>query len=140
MTLQVGVKVVLRNNEGKILLLKRSAVKYGSAVGSWDIPGGRIDPGTSLQENLSRELEEETKLSVTDTPKLIAAQDIFPTNDKHIVRLTYVASTIGEPVLDGEEHSESLWVSFDELSTVEGLDGYCKELILSRILTKESWN
>lgn len=140
MTLQVGVKVVLRNSEGKILLLKRSALKYGSAVGSWDIPGGRIDPGSSLQENLSRELEEETKLLLTGTPKLIAAQDIMPTSDKHIVRLTYVASTEGEPVLNGEEHSEFLWVSFDELSTINGLDGYCKELILSKTLTKESWN
>ena len=46
MELQVGVKAFLKNDEGRILLLKRSAAKY-SEVGSelWDIAGGRIIAG-----------------------------------------------------------------------------------------------
>ena len=49
-TLQVGVKTLLKNKEGKYLLLKRNMEKYKNARGSWDLVGGRIDPGTELLE------------------------------------------------------------------------------------------
>src|SRR4051812_28259268 len=113
MTLQVGVKVFLRNPEGKILLLKRAEEKYGKTNGSWDIVGGRIDPGSSLIENLKREVLEETKLQLISEPKLIAAQDIMPNDDRHIVRLTYVANTVGDPELDLAENTEYKWVTLE---------------------------
>jgi 8-oxo-dGTP pyrophosphatase MutT (NUDIX family) len=140
MTLQVGVKVLLRNSEGKVLVLKRSA-RYGVVEGSWDIPGGRIDPGTTLAENLTREVQEETGLTLTAEPKLIAAQDLLPKSDapKHIVRLTYVGYADGEPVLDGVEHTEHRWVPFQELSSLENLDGYLKALIDDGTLGVDAW-
>ena len=52
MILQVGVKIFLKNKEGKFLLLKRSSEKYKGTKGSWDIVGGRIDIGSKLMENL----------------------------------------------------------------------------------------
>lgn len=139
MILQVGVKVVLKNPEGKILLLRRAEGKYSKVVGSWDIPGGRIDPGTTLSENLNRELKEETGLIPASKPLLMAAQDILNFEDRHVVRLTYVARTEGEPTLDGLEHSEYQWVTFEELSKKEDLDVYVKELLVSSLLTKASW-
>jgi 8-oxo-dGTP pyrophosphatase MutT (NUDIX family) len=139
MILQVGVKVVLRNAEGKILILKRSEEKYGKTQGSWDIVGGRIDPGTPLLENLKREVEEETALALTSSPRLIAAQDIIRGEEKHVVRLTYVAETEGEPKLDQVEHGEYKWVSFDELSAEEDLDFYTIELIKNNLLRSDSW-
>jgi len=36
-TLQVGVKALLKNKQGKYLLLKRSSVKYPEVEGHWDI-------------------------------------------------------------------------------------------------------
>jgi ADP-ribose pyrophosphatase YjhB (NUDIX family) len=59
MILQVGVKVLLKNKQGKYLLLKRSLKKYPNVVGTWDIVGGRIDLGVPLVENLKREVKEE---------------------------------------------------------------------------------
>ena len=87
--LQVGVKILLKNKDGKYLLIHRSAEKYPEVKDAWDIVGGRINLGTSLMENLSREVFEETKLKIVGEPKLIAAQDILKTQ-RHIVRLTYV--------------------------------------------------
>jgi ADP-ribose pyrophosphatase YjhB (NUDIX family) len=112
MILQVGVKVVLRNPEGKFLLLRRAEEKYGKTDGNWDIVGGRIDPGTTLLENLTREVLEETQLHMTTTPTLIAAQDILRSKERHVVRLTYIAETEGEPVLDLSENIEYRWVKF----------------------------
>ena len=51
--LQVGVKALLQNKEGKYLLLRRSKEKYKEVEGEWDIVGGRINPGSDLLENLN---------------------------------------------------------------------------------------
>ena len=142
MTLQVGVKVVLENADGKILVLLRSG-KYETAEGTWDVPGGRIDSASFLLDNLAREVDEETKLTLTSEPVLVGAQDIFFKNnqdeDIHIVRLTYVAHTSGEPVLDGTEHTEFRWVSFEELTKLAKLDPYLKMLIDNSSITTASW-
>ncbi|MDB5189851.1 MAG: MutT related protein [Parcubacteria group bacterium] len=140
MNLQVGVKVFLKNEEGRILLLKRSEEKYGKTSGSWDIVGGRIDPGTTLIENLKREVQEETQLTITSIPKLIGAQDIIPNDERHIVRLTYVALTTGEPVLDLSENTEYKWVTLEELSKELDIDTYAAALLQEGLLKVNSWD
>ena len=137
--LQVGVKVVLRNSEWKMLLLRRSEEKYGKTDGCWDIVGGRIDIGTPLLENLAREIREETGLEMTSVPKLIAAQDILRSPEKHVVRLTYIGTVDGEPVLDTAENTDYRWMSFEELRAEPDLDGYVKEILSAGLLTPGSW-
>ncbi|MDB5189546.1 MAG: MutT related protein [Parcubacteria group bacterium] len=132
MTLQVGVKVFLKNPEGKILLLLRSD-KYGTEADTWDIPGGRIDPGSTLLDNLKREVNEETQLDLASEPILVAAQDILKFEDKHVVRLTYTAEAIGETVLDGVEHTEYQWVTPEEMKALPNLDRYVQELLAQNI-------
>jgi len=127
--LQVGVKVFLKNKDGKYLFVKRSSIKYPNVNGSWDIVGGRINPGTNLMENLRREVKEETQLEITSVPRLVAAQDIIPSKEKHIVRLSYTAETDGEPILDQEENIEYRWLTIEEISREKDLDKYTKEII-----------
>ncbi len=119
----------LQNSEGKFLVLKRNLETYAGVKGVWDIVGGRIDPGTSLMENLAREVREETQLSLTGEPRLVAAQDIIPSAERHIVRLTYVGRAEGDPVLDPKEHLEYAWLSHEELAKEEGLDVYAREVL-----------
>ncbi len=126
--LQVGVKVFLKNKDGLYLLLKRSSLKYPNIERFWDIPGGRIFPGTTLVENLKREVFEETKLKVLSEPRLIDAQDIIRLPEKHIVRLTFVSNTEGEPVLD-EEHTEYRWITLGEMKQMEKLDEFTQEVL-----------
>lgn len=128
-TLQVGVKAFLRNSDGKYLLLHRSASKYGKTSGSWDIVGGRIEAGTKLIENLKREVKEETGLDVVSEPVLIAAQDIIPNAEKHVVRLTYIADCAGQLVVDTSEHTDAKWLSAAEIAAHEDLDSYVKALL-----------
>ena len=132
--LQVGVKIFLRNKEGKFLILKRNPVKYPGTKGDWDIVGGRIDPGTKLLENLKREVKEETGLEIISEPKLIHAQDIILNPEKHVVRLSYVGNTVGEPVLDPEEAIDYKWLGVEELGFQENLDIYVKEILEQKIL------
>ena len=127
--LQVGVKVLLKNKEGKYLLLRRSLEKYPEVKGRWDIAGGRIDPGKTLFENLEREVLEETGLEIAHKPKLIAAQDILRGNGRHVVRLTYVGKARGVVKLDTSENDMYKWYSWEELRTLDDVDVYFKELL-----------
>jgi len=127
MLLQVGVKALLKNANGKYLLLKRSVKKYPEVGSTWDIVGGRIDPGTSLFDNLKREVKEETQLVLEKEPLLIAAQDILRP-DKHVVRLTFVGEIAGEPTLN-EDHDEFGWFSIQEMETLDKLDPFMREIL-----------
>lgn len=127
--LQVGVKVLLKNKDGKYLLLKRSLVKYPDIEGRWDIVGGRINPGDTLIDNLKREVKEETNLTLERAPKLVAAQDILRIFGKHVVRLTYIAEVEGEPVLDTEENEEFGWFSLEEIKNLSDVDFYFKQIL-----------
>ena len=131
MELQVGVKVLLKNPEGKYLLIRRSSEKYPEVGAKWDIVGGRIDPGSTLLENLKREISEEVNLDLQDEPRLIAAQDILRVAGRHVVRLTYVSSIKGEPRITDSDHSEWKWFTLQEIKNLneKDLDSFFIELL-----------
>ena len=67
----LGVKILIVNREGRILLLLRSPsgtkgwdIREGREF--WDVPGGRIQRGEDIAEALRRELYEETGLQIDD--------------------------------------------------------------------------
>lgn len=57
----LGIKALIRNSSGRILLLKVNKEKLKGFQGEpyWDIPGGRIQKGSTVDETLIREVEEE---------------------------------------------------------------------------------
>lgn len=135
MKLQVGVKIFLKNKEGKFLLLKRNPEKYQKVRGEWDIVGGRIEPGSKLLDNLKREVMEETGLEIVGDPRLIFAQDIIPNEEKHVVRLSYVGEAHGDLVLDTSENTEYKWLNVEEMKNQENLDIYVKEILERGLLS-----
>ena len=54
--LKLSVKIVVRDDAGRCLLLRRSLSSKGNP-GKWDFPGGKIDPGESFDEALVRRNE-----------------------------------------------------------------------------------
>jgi 8-oxo-dGTP diphosphatase len=51
----------------KILLIKRSTPPF---VGYWALPGGRVDPGETVEQTIMREVKEETGLDITIVSKI----------------------------------------------------------------------
>jgi 8-oxo-dGTP diphosphatase len=128
MELQVGVKILLKNKEGKYLLLRRSSEKYPETGEQWDMVGGRINPGVVLMENLMREVREESGLVLKGDPKLIAAQDILRVPGRHVVRLTYVGEADGEIKLS-DEHNAFQWFTGEDIKALPKSDTYLLELL-----------
>lgn len=127
--LQVGVKVLIKNEENRYLLLRRSIEKYPDVIGRWDIPGGRIEAGVPLIDNLVREVKEETGLDLNREVTLIGAQDILAKPRRHVVRLTYQGKASGEIELDKSENDEYGWFTFSELMEHHDLSWYLKLLL-----------
>lgn len=58
----IGIKALIINTEGKILLLQVNVdkLKNKNLGAYWDIPGGRIEQGQTVEDTLKREILEET--------------------------------------------------------------------------------
>ncbi len=124
MELQVGVKALIQDEQGRFLMLRRANPYEGEEEPRWGIPGGRINPGEPLLEALAREVKEETGLTLTGTPRLLYAQDILRNSGVHVVRLTYQATAkpgeVKSQELDpaGTGHNEYHWVAAEEVRTL----------------------
>lgn len=53
--------------DNQILLIKRNTRPF---VGYWALPGGRMDPGETIEQTIVREVKEETGLDVTIIRKI----------------------------------------------------------------------
>ena len=129
MQLQIGVKVVIKNSEGRYLFIQRTELLQNEQEVSWDIPGGRIDAEEELRQALNREVLEELGIKLQGIPKLINAQDIFVSaKDLHVVRLTYLLSQDIDTVVLSGEHQAYQWLGLDEIGTIN-IDSYLKETL-----------
>jgi len=53
--------------ENKIVLIKRNTIPF---KGYWALPGGRMDPGETIEQTIVREVKEETGLDVVIVNKV----------------------------------------------------------------------
>jgi len=59
---QLGVKALITNDNGEIFLLQVDTSHFtdkNKNLYYWDIPGGRIQEGHSVEDTLKREVEED---------------------------------------------------------------------------------
>lgn len=113
----LGLKALIRDADGRILLLKVNTAQLRNHSGPayFDIPGGRIKRGDSIQETLAREVMEETGLHLESEGRFIAgvvSNIRIPVGHDEFGLILFVyechivASQI--PTLS-EEHTEYAW-------------------------------
>ncbi|MBX7245411.1 MAG: NUDIX domain-containing protein [Candidatus Sumerlaeaceae bacterium] len=112
----LSVKVVVRNTEGEILLLRRAASSRNNA-GKWDFPGGKMDAGESLDETLRREIAEETGLSVEPIRVLCTTQSESAKN--RIAYLFLEASVEAGEFHLSTEHDAHQWIAAGDLASLD---------------------
>jgi 8-oxo-dGTP diphosphatase len=58
---------IIPYTDNKILLIKRKTLPF---IGYWALPGGRMDPGETVEQTIIREVKEETGLYVAIVSKI----------------------------------------------------------------------
>jgi 8-oxo-dGTP diphosphatase len=107
----VGVHGVITRG-GKLLVLKRApSMTYKPAT--WDLPGGHLAVGESVEECLAREIAEETGLEVM-TPRLLGIHNSVGPY-LQIIFACAIAGDGNEIRLRPHEHIESRWIAPAEL-------------------------
>jgi 8-oxo-dGTP diphosphatase len=113
---RLSMKVVIRNNEGNCLLIKRSKNSKGNP-GKWDFPGGKVDPGETFDVGLLREVFEETKLKISLEKPLSMVESESPSN--RVIYLFMEGKLIEGKIELSEEHEDYIWVDPVKLSEME---------------------
>lgn len=70
----LGAFAVLRRDD-RILFVGNERTIGGREVRTWDLPGGRVEPGELVEEALRRELYEETGLELCGQPRFLFVQE-----------------------------------------------------------------
>ena len=112
----LSAKVLVRDEQGRVLLLKRS-VRSKNNRGKWDLPGGKVDTGESFDGALLREVAEETGLTVSLVGVAGTAESDLP--DRKVVYLLMDGRLTSGEVRLSEEHDEFAWVERSRLSVVD---------------------
>ena len=86
----VAVGAVIRDDKGRVLLVKHKVERGGFWQGKWICPGGRLEPGETLAEGALREVREETHLEVKIAQPLPAFDTIFRDGDKILLHVVYI--------------------------------------------------
>ncbi len=105
-TLVVAAGIVER--DGRILITRRLA---GHLAGLWEFPGGKVEPGETIEACLTRELEEELGLLATVNEKVLATTHDYPDRRVELHFLRCHTTSEPEPRLG----QEMRWATRQEL-------------------------
>jgi len=125
--------IVVKNN--KVLLIKR---KNAPNQGLWAIPGGKVEPGETLQQAAEREIKEETGLTIR-AHEVIYVFDLIERDADdnllfHYVIIDLMADYVSGELRAGDDATDACWVSkaeLDQLSMTESTRKLLKEKIFT---------
>jgi len=114
----IGVKAVIVRDK-RVLVLTEKDILGGKAL-IYDLPGGRIGNGESIEKALKRELKEELGIEYFSLGKLLNAS-IHPHYDKQgigLLLLFYEVKVKEFRLKLSSEHKNYLWISQGELNKI----------------------
>ena len=115
-TFVLAPKALVRDACGRYLFLRRSARSKHFAH-CWEMPGGKMDRGEIIDQNLRHEVFEETGLRITSLRVAGAAE-----GEIEQYRLAYlffhVEAAPGEVVFS-DEHDAFIWANAEEATRLE---------------------
>ena len=111
--------------KNRVLILKKADKNKGI---KWDLPGGKVNFGETLEEALIRQVKEETGCHVSIV-KPYKFWSFLQNEDTQIIGTTFLCRTPdAENINLSEEHSEFAWIYQDEVNSYEFLGDIKNEL------------
>ncbi len=112
-TFQVVAAIITANN--RIFATQRG---YGDFKGMWEFPGGKMEPGESMEDALRREIREELETEIEVGELLCTVEYDYPAF--HLTMHCFICSVV-EGELRLKEHEAAQWLTKDELYSVDWL-------------------
>ena len=133
----LAVRVLLTDEDSKILILKRST-ESKTNPGKWELPGGKVDQNESFDHALIREVYEETNLKIA-LEHVVGASE----QNLHIIRAVHII--MSGKIIEGEltlssEHEGYAWVLMETLPDYELADWLQDYVNQSSILNSNQHN
>ena len=114
---KVEVVAAVIKKDNKIFCAQRNLSK--SMGGKWEFPGGKIEIGETKEEALVREIREELDSDIVVDKYLMTVEHDYRTF--HITMHAYLCTLVkGELTL--KEHNDSVWLSKEELLSLDWAD------------------
>jgi mutator protein MutT len=110
----VGVGACILNEVGEVLLAQRGPLAKNER-GTWEIPGGGVEFGETLEVALKREILEEIGVEIKIISLLQVCDHILPAEKQHWVSPTYLCHIVsGEPTIkEPGKCSDMGWFSLE---------------------------
>jgi 8-oxo-dGTP pyrophosphatase MutT (NUDIX family) len=117
---KINQHALLKSSTNKILILEQE--------GKWMLPGGRVEGMGSPEEELKREIKEETGI---EDSKIEGVFDTGISSSGETFLITYRAKVEGEPKIKiSEEHTDYAWVDKNNIDDYKFWYEVNKEKIL----------
>lgn len=113
----IAVGVLIIDDEGNVFLTKRSK-NTTNEHGTWEIPGGKVHFGETLQDAAKREAQEEYGIDVEIVEQFPAQNHLIPKEHQHWVPSCFLCRIIGNikpSIMEPDKCDEIGWFSFDSL-------------------------
>ena len=132
----LGIKGLIRNSSGEILLLKVNPNKLKPGNNDyWDLPGGRVQKDSTVAQTLEREVQEETGISGIFNVKevgMVLSKIRIPIDDGSVGLILGIYSCEipdGSKITISDEHLDSQWFSpkkAGELLAIKYPEHFCE--------------
>lgn len=117
------VDLIVMNNEGQILMVKRN---NEPAKGIWWFPGGRVYHGESRKTAAIRKLKDECGLKESNLMEMGTLEIFFDVKSEdylsHGISTIFLVKTIENKVVLDSQSSEYSWKSIDEWKSIVSND------------------
>lgn len=127
--LTLGVRIVVRNGSGEFLLVRHTYTT------GWHFPGGGVEPGQTVKEALTAELQQETNIQLIGSPTFHGAFLNRHVSTRDYV-LVYLCNTDGQATINSAslEIAEINFFGAEELPSEidEGTERRIKEIVIGR--------
>jgi 8-oxo-dGTP diphosphatase len=118
---QLVVGAIIRY-EGTVLLLKRPAADFMGGI--WELPSGKVEPGETLVDALTREVLEETGLAVTTVRSHMGSFDYQSGSGKQSRQYNFAVDVATPEPVNLTEHEAYVWVPVThDLPVTEAVKG-----------------
>ncbi len=109
---QIEVVAAVLMNGGQFLAVQRGESKLSYVSKKWEFPGGKVEAGETLVAAITRELEEELRITIADPQFLLTVEHSYPDFD-----ITMHCFVVNVPTRELEltEHIDSRWLNKEQL-------------------------